>query len=31
MTETIVCDNLVRIYKTDGIEVVALQGAGSHR
>ncbi|MFD0540398.1 ATP-binding cassette domain-containing protein [Actinomadura luteofluorescens] len=22
----IVCDNLVRIYKTDGVEVVALQG-----
>jgi ABC-type lipoprotein export system ATPase subunit len=26
MTTTISCDNLVRIYKTDGIEVVALQG-----
>ncbi|HEX5997004.1 MAG TPA: ATP-binding cassette domain-containing protein, partial [Jiangellales bacterium] len=23
---TIVCDNLVRIYQTDGIEVIALQG-----
>lgn len=22
----IVCDNLVRIYRTDGVEVVALQG-----
>lgn len=26
MSESIVCDNLVRIYKTEGVEVIALQG-----